>query len=41
MQAAATCTYVKDKQMYYAACPLQYNGKQCNKKMQDQGGGSW
>ncbi|GAB4823832.1 hypothetical protein N2152v2_010878 [Parachlorella kessleri] len=41
VQVAATCTYVKDKQMYYAACPLQYNGKQCNKKMQDQGGGSW
>lgn len=40
-QVLATCSYVRDKNMYYAACPLQFNGKQCNKKMQDQGGGSW
>eukprot|EP00210_Caulerpa_lentillifera_P005971 g5706.t1 len=29
----ATVTFVKDSQMYYAACPLQRNGRQCMKKL--------
>jgi len=29
----ATVTYVKDNSMYYAACPLQRNNRQCSKKL--------
>lgn len=38
-QIVCTITFVKSDPIAYPACTLQYNGKQCNKKVTDSGGG--
>lgn len=30
--------FIRNDNMYYPACPLPFNGKQCNKKMVDTSG---
>ena len=39
MQVAAWLSHIKTENIAYPACTLQYNGKQCSKKVQDSGGG--
>ncbi|EIE20436.1 replication factor-a protein [Coccomyxa subellipsoidea C-169] len=39
VQIVCTITFVKSDPIAYPACTLQYNGKQCNKKVTDSGGG--
>ena len=43
MQVQAWLTHIKTETIAYPACTLQYNGKQCNKKVQEsgQGDGQW
>ena len=38
-QVAAWLSHIKTENIAYPACTLQYNGKQCSKKVQDSGGG--
>ena len=38
---AANVSFVKQDGAYYPACAGSFNGKACNKKMSDDGGGSW
>ena len=38
----AYITMIKQESMYYPACPLQYNGRTCQKKLSDPSGdGNW
>lgn len=39
LQVAASLTFIKNSTVAYPACTLQFNGKQCNKKVTDNGGG--
>ncbi|CAK0787257.1 hypothetical protein CVIRNUC_010475 [Coccomyxa viridis] len=39
VQVAAWLSHIKTENIAYPACTLQYNGKQCSKKVQDSGGG--
>lgn len=39
LQVSACLSFVKQENIAYPACTLQYNGKQCNKKVTDNGGG--
>ncbi len=45
MQVAAWLTHIKTDTIAYPACTLQYNGKQCNKKVVEassgDGPGQW
>ena len=43
VQVQAWLTHIKTETIAYPACTLQYNGKQCNKKVQEsgQGDGQW
>ncbi len=36
---AASLQFIKNSAVAYPACTLQFNGKQCNKKVTDNGGG--
>lgn len=38
VQVVATVTFLRSENMYYPACPLPFNGKTCNKKLQDHAG---
>lgn len=38
-QVNGTITFVRNENMSYPACPLQYAGRTCNKKCTDGGGG--
>lgn len=35
--------YIRTENLTYPACPRDYNGRTCNKKLQDNagGGGAW
>jgi replication factor A1 len=37
----ATVFYIKPDNFYYTACPLDNGGKQCNKKVTNNGDGTW
>lgn len=37
-QVVATVAFLRNENMYYPACPLPFNGKTCNKKLQDHTG---
>lgn len=42
VSVVATISFLRNENMYYPACPLPFNGKTCNKKLQDHAGdGSW
>lgn len=42
VQVAGTITYLRNENMSYPACPNKVaEGRQCNKKMQEVGDGSW
>lgn len=38
VQVVATVAFLRNENMYYPACPLPFNGKTCNKKLQDHTG---
>ena len=40
LQVNAWLSHIKTENFAYPACTLQYNGKQCNKKVSDSGGGA-
>lgn len=39
LQVAAWVNFIRGENLFYPACTGMYNGKQCNKKLQDQGSG--
>lgn len=40
-QINGTITFVRNENMSYPACTLQYAGRPCHKKCTDNGSGSW
>lgn len=38
-QVSAWVNFIRGENLFYPACTGQYNGKQCNKKLSDQGNG--
>lgn len=41
VQVSAWVNFIRGENLFYPACTGQYNGKQCNKKLSDQGNGWW
>jgi len=41
LQVAATINYIRTENMYYPACPKDFSGRPCHKKLQDNGGSWW
>ena len=39
LQVSAWVNFIRGENLFYPACTGQYNGKQCNKKLSDQGNG--
>ena len=37
LQVSAWVNFIRGENLFYPACTGQYNGKQCNKKLSDQG----
>ncbi len=40
-QATGHVTFIQSQTLAYTACPRDYNGRPCHKKLQDQGDGTW
>ncbi|KAL3155866.1 hypothetical protein ABBQ32_012870 [Trebouxia sp. C0010 RCD-2024] len=41
VQVSAWVNFIRGENLFYPACTGQYNGKQCNKKLSDQGNAWW
>ena len=41
LQTSAVVTYLRTENMCYPACPNNKDGRQCNKKLMDNGDGTW
>jgi len=39
LQVSAWVNFIRGENLFYPACTGHYNGKQCNKKLNDQGNG--
>eukprot|EP00803_Ostreobium_quekettii_P006045 evm.model.scf_430.4 EVM.evm.TU.scf_430.4 scf_430:16968-25836(+) len=40
-QVAATVFFIRNENMYYPACPLDFNGRQCHKKLREESVDRW
>jgi hypothetical protein len=40
-QVSGTINYIKSENMTYPSCPRDFNGRTCQKKLQDQDNNNW